>query len=33
MRISLSYEFEPEEDEILEDLFPKNISTQVFKAF
>jgi F-type H+-transporting ATPase subunit gamma len=28
-----SYEFEPEEDEILEDLLPKNISTQVFKAF
>jgi len=27
-----SYEFEPEEDEILEDLLPKNISTQVFKA-
>ena len=26
------YEFEPEEDEILEDLLPKNISTQVFKA-
>ena len=30
---TLSYEFEPEEDEILEDLLPKNISTQVFKAF
>ncbi|MDC0937959.1 F0F1 ATP synthase subunit gamma [Pelagibacteraceae bacterium] len=30
---SLAYEFEPEEDEILEDLLPKNISTQVFKAF
>jgi len=30
---SLYYEFEPEEDEILEDLLPKNISTQVFKAF
>ena len=30
---SLSYEFEPEEDEILEDLLPKNISIQVFKAF
>ncbi len=29
----LSYEYEPEEDEILEDLLPKNISTQVFKAF
>ena len=27
------YEFEPEEDEILEDLLPKNISTQIFKAF
>ena len=27
------YEFEPEEDEILEDLLPKNISTQLFKAF
>ncbi len=26
------YEFEPEEDEILEDLLPKNISTQVYKA-
>ena len=30
---NLPYEFEPEEDEILEDLLPKNISTQVFKAF
>ena len=30
---SLSYEFEPEEDEILENLLPKNICTQVFKAF
>jgi len=29
----ISYEFEPDEDEILEDLLPKNISTQVFKAF
>ena len=29
----LSYEFEPDEDEILEDLLPKNISTQIFKAF
>jgi len=28
-----SYEFEPDEDEILEDLLPKNISTQIFKAF
>ena len=27
------YEFEPDEDEILEDLLPKNISTQVYKAF
>ena len=27
------YEFEPDEDEILEDLLPKNISTQVFSAF
>ena len=30
---AMSYEFEPDEDEILEDLLPKNISTQVFKAF
>ena len=29
----MNYEFEPEEDEILEDLLPKNITTQVFKAF
>jgi len=28
-----SYEFEPEEDEILENLLPRNISTQIFKAF
>jgi len=27
------YEFEPEENEILESLLPKNISTQIFKAF
>ncbi len=27
------YEFEPEENEILENLLPKNISTQIFKAF
>ena len=27
------YEFEPEENEILKDLLPKNISTQIFKAF
>ena len=26
------YEFEPEEDEILSNLLPKNISTQIFKA-
>ena len=26
------YEFEPEEDEILDDLLPRNISTQIFKA-
>tara|TARA_B100001063_G_scaffold176282_1_gene165219 strand:- start:364 stop:1242 length:879 start_codon:yes stop_codon:yes gene_type:complete len=30
---SISYEFEPDEDEILEDLLPKNISTQIFRAF
>ena len=30
---TFSYEFEPEEVEILEELLPKNISTQVFKAF
>ena len=30
---SLNYEFEPEEDEILEELLPKNISTQIYKAF
>ncbi len=30
---SFTYEFEPDEDEILEDLLPKNISTQIFKAF
>ena len=28
-----SYEFEPDEDEILEDLLPKNISTQIYKGF
>jgi F-type H+-transporting ATPase subunit gamma len=27
------YEFEPEEDEILNNLLPRNISTQIFKAF
>ncbi len=30
---NISYEFEPDEDEILRDLLPKNISTQIFKAF
>ena len=30
---NIPYEFEPDEDEILEDLLPKNISTQVYKAF
>ena len=29
----LCYEFEPDEEEILDDLLPKNISTQIFKAF
>ena len=28
-----SYEFEPDEDEILEELLPKNISTQIYKGF
>ena len=32
-KIDASYEFEPEEDEILNNLLPKNISTQIFKAF
>ena len=27
------YEFEPDENEILDDLLPRNISTQIFKAF
>ena len=27
------YEFEPEENEILNDLLPRNITTQIFKAF
>ena len=27
---SFSYEFEPDEDEILEDLLPKNVSVQIF---
>ena len=30
--INISYEFEPDEDEILSNLLPKNISTQIFKA-
>ncbi len=28
-----SYEFEPEENDILDNLLPRNISTQIFKAF
>jgi F-type H+-transporting ATPase subunit gamma len=28
-----TYDFEPDEEEILEDLLPKNISTQIYKAF
>ena len=28
----INYEFEPDEDEILSNLLPKNISTQIFKA-
>ena len=28
----IGYEFEPDEDEILGNLLPKNISTQIFKA-
>ena len=32
-QISSPYEYEPDEDEILEDLLPKNISIQIFKAF
>ncbi len=31
-KLEESYEFEPEEDEILSNLLPKNISTQIFKA-
>ena len=31
-KIENFYEFEPEENEILEDLLPRNISTQIFKA-
>jgi len=32
-KLNNSYEFEPEENEILNDLLPRNISTQIFKAF
>ena len=32
-KLENSYEFEPEENEILDDLLPRNISTQIFKAF
>ena len=32
-KIDNFYEFEPEENEILENLLPRNISTQIFKAF
>ena len=31
-QVDENYEFEPEEDEILSNLLPKNISTQIFKA-
>ena len=31
-QVEENYEFEPEEDEILSNLLPKNISTQIFKA-
>ena len=31
-KIESNYEFEPDEDEILSNLLPKNISTQIFKA-
>ena len=31
-KLESSYEFEPDEDEILSNLLPKNISTQIFKA-
>ncbi|MDC3152414.1 F0F1 ATP synthase subunit gamma [Pelagibacteraceae bacterium] len=30
---NLSFEFEPDEDEILDDLLPKNVSVQILKAF
>jgi len=32
-KVQNPYEFEPEESEILKDLLPRNISTQIFKAF
>jgi len=32
-KVDAFYEFEPEENEILNDLLPRNISTQIFKAF
>ncbi|MDC3061636.1 F0F1 ATP synthase subunit gamma [Candidatus Pelagibacter sp.] len=32
VNLNESYEFEPDEDEILNNLLPKNISTQIFKA-
>tara|TARA_B100001123_G_scaffold225537_1_gene253899 strand:- start:1548 stop:2426 length:879 start_codon:yes stop_codon:yes gene_type:complete len=32
-KIENFYEFEPDENEILENLLPRNISTQIFKAF
>jgi len=32
-KVQNPYEFEPEESEILNDLLPRNISTQIFKAF
>ena len=31
-KLESKYEFEPDEDEILSNLLPKNISTQIFKA-
>ena len=31
-KLGSNYEFEPDEDEILSNLLPKNISTQIFKA-
>ena len=32
-KVDVFYEFEPDEKEILNDLLPRNISTQIFKAF